>query len=478
MVFPRFLLVALLAVSPSWLSAETVTGTATYRERIAPPPGAVFLAVLQDVSTTDGKAIEIGRDEQADAGPPPYKFSIEYDPAQIVSNHRYVVRTTLSADGRLLFTSDTVTPVITGGAPTSGVELMMVQVAQQPPAAPPVAEHPNDQVELRGLTLPSTFAGTLPCADCEGVSHHVDLWPDHSYHLRRQWLGRDATAEAGELRQDAIGLWQAKQGTNHIVLHGSGEPPLEYEVLSPTTLRLLDKSGEHIESDLPYDLTSDGTLKETDIEGLLMSGMMVYMADAAVFHECISGHDYPVAMEADYPALESAYLADKPGDGQPLYVETVGSLLMRPAMEGPDKRSLVAENFIRTRPGLTCERQRADSTLANTYWKIDTLQGEDLAPVEGAREPNMILHAGVEPRYVATVGCNQIVGSYATSGEILNFMTGAMTMMACPPPLGDMEASLTQTLSLVARHQIRGETMVLYDEVGMEIAILSAVHLY
>lgn len=480
MFLSRLTALALLVLAPTLVWAEAVTGTAHYRERILPPPGSVFLAVIQDVSSTGGKAVDIGRDEQTDPSGPPFRFSIDYDPGGIDATHRYVVRTTLrDVEGRLLFTSDTVTPVITGGAPTE-VEMLMVAVQQQAGGAagsptPPPAE--IEQRDVRGLTLPATFTGTLPCADCEGISHHLDLWPDHGFHLRRQWLGRDATAEASELRRDAIGLWAGTPGSNILTLYGSDEPPLRFEVTDATTLRLLDQQGEHIESDLPYDLTTDGTLEETDIEHLLMSGMMVYMADAANFTDCVTGQTYPIAMEEDYPALESAYLADKPGDGAPLYVETVGSLLMRPAMEGPDRRSLVVENFIRTRPGLTCERQRADTSLTNTYWAFDLVKGEAVEPADDAREPYMILHDGAEPRYVASVGCNQIVGGYAASGENLNFQPGAMTLMACPPPLDAMEHALNGMLSEVARHQIRGETLVLYDDVGMEIAVLSAVHL-
>ncbi len=479
MFLSRLTALALFALAPTLVSAEAVTGTATYRERILPPPGAVFLAVIQDVSSTGGKAVDIGQDEQTDPEGPPFRFSIEYDPAAIDPTHRYVVRTTLrDAGGALLFTSDTVTPVITGGAPTT-VEMQMVAVAQPSGAAgapvPPAAQ--EAQRDVRGLTLPATYTGTLPCADCEGISHHLDLWPDHGFHLRRQWLGRDATAEASEIRRDAIGLWAATPGSNVITLHGSDEPPLQFEATDATTLRQFDQEGAHIESDLPYDLTTDGTLDETDIEHLLMSGMMVYMADAASFTDCITGQDYPIAMEEDYPALEEAYLAQGTGDGAPLYVETVGSLLRRPAMEGPDKRSLVAENFIRTRPGLTCERQRADSQLVNTYWRFDLLRGETVEAVDDAREPYMVLNDSSEPRYVATAGCNRITGVFAASGEHLNFQPGATTRMACPPPLDAMETTLTDTLAAVAQHQIRGETMVLYDDVGMEIAVLSAVHL-
>jgi len=40
---------------------SAIEGTATYRERIAMPPGAEFEAVLQDVTRADAPAMEIAR---------------------------------------------------------------------------------------------------------------------------------------------------------------------------------------------------------------------------------------------------------------------------------------------------------------------------------------------------------------------------------------------------------------------------------
>ena len=32
-----------------------------------------------------------------------------------------------------------------------------------------------------GLTLPASFSGVLPCADCPGIRYHLDVWPDQGY---------------------------------------------------------------------------------------------------------------------------------------------------------------------------------------------------------------------------------------------------------------------------------------------------------
>jgi uncharacterized lipoprotein YbaY/heat shock protein HslJ len=101
----------------SWASAQgaTVTGRATYLERIAMPPDAVFIATLEDVSRMDAKSVVLGTHRKESAGNPPYDFSISYDPAKIVPSGRYVVRARLLVDGKLRFTSDRSIPVLTQG---------------------------------------------------------------------------------------------------------------------------------------------------------------------------------------------------------------------------------------------------------------------------------------------------------------------------------------------------------------------------
>jgi uncharacterized lipoprotein YbaY/heat shock protein HslJ len=444
------------------LSAETVSGTAFYRERIAAPPDARFVAVLEDVSRADAAAEVIGRVEIENAGNPPYAFRIDYEPDAINPAFTYAVRASLfDADGTLLFATDMFHPVITRGAPTE-VEIMMVSVA--PPAMEPI-----DALGAHGLRLPATFTGTLPCADCDGIAHHLDLWPDQTYHLRREWLGRDP-----EGRSDEIGRWHADPARNAIVLLNGESSPGRWEVEGPDRLRLLDLEGNRIDSSLPYELTSGGGILETDLEGVFLSGMMVYMADAAMFEECLTGRRYPIVMEEDYLALERAYLSTVPRPGAEVYVHVEGSLAMRPAMEGPDRRSLVVERFLRTRPGLSCEQAISDPALFNTYWRIESLRGQEVDGVADRREPYIVFEDGPDARFSATVGCNQINGGYELDGERLVFGAAASTMMACPPPLDALEQALSGVLVDVQQSVADGGTLTFFDKAGEAIAQFTA----
>lgn len=109
-----------------------ISGTVTYRERLALPQDAVVEVVLQDVSRADARAPSIARTALSPAGREiPLPFELRYDPAMIVPSHRYAVRATIrNADG-LLFTSTTTAPVLTGGHGQT-VDLVLSRVQPSP----------------------------------------------------------------------------------------------------------------------------------------------------------------------------------------------------------------------------------------------------------------------------------------------------------------------------------------------------------
>lgn len=92
---------------------------ASFRERLALAPGVRLEASLLDISRADAAAAIVGKTVLEDVGQPPYRFTIAYDPTTIVASHRYAVRVVLMKDTRLLFTTDQVYAVLTGGSPAS-----------------------------------------------------------------------------------------------------------------------------------------------------------------------------------------------------------------------------------------------------------------------------------------------------------------------------------------------------------------------
>lgn len=458
-------LIAAMAALAGPAFADTLNGRAMIAIRTALPPGLTFEAVIVDMSRAGAPAEVIGRTVIENPGQPPIDFTIDYDSADLQPQAIYALRATIRRSEVLMFTTDTVTPVLTGGA-QGPVEILLRSVnGASGPDARPLPAH--------GLRLPASFSGVLPCADCEGIRHHLDLWPEQVYHMRREWLGR---AE-GPLRRDEVGRWYADPARGALVLHGASEMPLFWQVNGPGRLRQMDMAGNPVASDLPYELTSGGGLSPAGLEGMFLLGMMTYLADAAMFEECLTGRAYPIAGEGDYVALERGYLDARAEPGAPLLVHVEGGLVLRPAMEGQDRTHLVVDRFIKTVPGETCAGDAPTASLTNTYWRIDSLMDEPVSAVDNRREPYLTLLDSDAPRFRATVGCNQLIGRYESDSELLTFSAAASTMMACPPPLDMMERQLGEVLAMTRRFRLETDRLELLGDTGTLLAELRAVYL-
>lgn len=109
-----------------------VTGTVTYRERLALTPDATLEMELRDVSYADAAAPLIARQVIPDPGQVPIKFRVGYNKDDISDRNRYSVSARIvESDGRLAFTNDTAYEVITRGNPNR-VDMVLVLVEPPP----------------------------------------------------------------------------------------------------------------------------------------------------------------------------------------------------------------------------------------------------------------------------------------------------------------------------------------------------------
>jgi uncharacterized lipoprotein YbaY/uncharacterized lipoprotein NlpE involved in copper resistance len=336
-----FFAIVCAAAGTAW--AGTVDGTAAYRERMMLPPDAVFEAQLQDISRADAPARVLGRARLDPAGQPPFRFEIDYDDAALEPGGRHTVRATVTHHGRLLFTTDRIYPVLDGrDAP---LDLLLVSARRGPPAASPAAT-------LGGL--PASFEGELPGAG-NPIRWHLDLYPEGRFQLRTTPLGRPEPDQF-----DDIGRWTQERASGRIVLRGGREAPIFLlPVDGGAALRKLDLQGNPIES------AHNDRLRRQPIftpitPRLLLQGLFVYLADAATIVLCADDRSVPVAMEADYKALEAAYLKARREPGERLLVSLEGLLAPRPSMEEsqPPRTTLVVERFVGVWPGQRCPGSR------------------------------------------------------------------------------------------------------------------------
>lgn len=332
--------------------------------------------------------------------------------------------------------------------------------------------------QLPNLNFPASFEGTLPCADCAGIQTQVNLWDDGVFHIEETYLG----TEDGDVVFMSLGRWHVDPAANNkIYLHGSKEAPAIYTILEDGKLELMDRHGQKIESTLSYTLTP---MVFTPIEiNTKMTGEFRYMADAASFKECLTQRSYPVAMKADYPALEKAYSeTNKSQPGDPVVVSIDAQVMPHQSMEASqgDIDTVIVNRFIGIADGLKCERALSQASLVNTYWSLKTLDGQAVKTLEEGRQPHMVLQdMGDRKMISATAGCNRIRGSYQVNGDQITFDSNgmAMTLMACPPPLDEREKTFTTMLNNARTWNIESQLLEFFDADGKTIALFEAVYL-
>ena len=135
-----------------------VSGSVTYRERIALTPGASLVVELRDVSLADAAAPLIARQTIANPGQVPINFKVEYSSEDIDSRHTYAIQARIiESDGRLAFINDTAHHVITRGSPD---HVDMVLVLVQPP--PDQVEEGVDWRKWVEVPVPVVWASLIP----------------------------------------------------------------------------------------------------------------------------------------------------------------------------------------------------------------------------------------------------------------------------------------------------------------------------
>jgi putative lipoprotein len=131
------LLSACAASSPSAPSASAaplvVSGTVSYRERIALDPAAEVRVQLLDVSRMDAPSVVLAEQRiRADGRQPPFAYTLQVDAARIDPRMRYAVAARIVRGEQLLCINDTQYSVLTQGQGTRA-DLVLVRVTPAPP---------------------------------------------------------------------------------------------------------------------------------------------------------------------------------------------------------------------------------------------------------------------------------------------------------------------------------------------------------
>ena len=119
----------------------TLTGTVTYRERIALPPNARLQVEIRDVSRADARAPLIASTTSQTRGRQvPLPFTLRYNVNRLEPRHRYAVSARITDGNRLIWTTDTHYELRPGQGPMT---LNLVSVRSDQPGRPERPERPR-----------------------------------------------------------------------------------------------------------------------------------------------------------------------------------------------------------------------------------------------------------------------------------------------------------------------------------------------
>lgn len=124
---------------PGLASAQqgaAVSGTLTYRDRSTLPANAVVTVQIAEVATA-GRPGQVIAEQRftTNGAQPPFRYSISYDPARIDAARQYTVQANITVGGQPRYSTSSVARVITGGAPVSDVNLVLIATTRLPPTS-------------------------------------------------------------------------------------------------------------------------------------------------------------------------------------------------------------------------------------------------------------------------------------------------------------------------------------------------------
>jgi len=100
--------------------------------------------------------------------------------------------------------------------------------------------------------------------------------------------------------------------------------------------------------------------------------------------------------------------------------------------------------------------------LDNTQWVAVAVDG---APIETERKPE--IEFAQDGAFSGTGGCNRFTGTAKITGNQLEFPDNmAATLMACPPPLEEVERQFFQAMQKVTTFAMQDDALVLLDAAG------------
>lgn len=306
--------------------------------------------------------------------------------------------------------------------------------------APAPPTHPFDQTV--------TYAGTIPCEDCEQVDIVLNLRADEIYQLRKTSLGEDGNVNIAS----QLGTYQYLAEDNLIIL-GKQKGLLKTYALEPGALRFVEWQGATTGEQIQYRLLKT---EEADpfTDAFKMRGLFSLDDRGPLFTLCGSKTSFRVAQNGDYPNLLQTYLNTPHTSGSPLLTTFIGKI------RGGVAEEIQVLRFRRIYPDRRCSGEKQRSSLTGTIWHLIELDGVTME-AEGARGSSYLL-LDQDKTFEASTGCNLLRGDFLVKGETLLLNRALDIRLACPTGLA-LENKFIELLEAVEAFRQEDEILSLLD---------------
>ena len=300
-----------------------------------------------------------------------------------------------------------------------------------------------------------TFSGTLPCADCPGISYQINLFRDGRFEARQEYLERNKVAIVK-------GIWLLEKRSLHLVNQQQTLPAFHF--VTNSQLSMLDLAGKPITSNVNYQLKREAEFKKLDTRQAML-GLYQLQNNEASFISCSTGESLQVANTQYHLPVMRQYQQDERYNGKAVIATLVGR-------RGQDEQSntLFIDKFEQFWPGAICPAQSTPGIMQGIVWRAEKLTNSYVP-----QQLNVRVIFDQNQRLYGFAGCNNFNGSYSQRSNQLNVQPLVSTRKFCADSSA-LEQQFTQSLQSADRAEVNGDKLQLFKNNQLILQFTPAVN--
>ncbi len=299
-----------------------------------------------------------------------------------------------------------------------------------------------------------TFSGTMPCADCPGISYHINLFRDGRFAVRQEYLERNQISIVR-------GIWLLDKRSLHLVNQQQTLPAFHF--VSNSQLAMLDLNGKPITTNRNYQLQRETEFRKLDTRQAML-GLYQLRDNQASFVSCRSGDTLSVANTQFHLPVMRQYQQDERLKGNAVIATLVGR-------RGQDEQAntLFIDKFEQFWPGAVCPDQVQPGKMQGIVWRAEKLANRYVP-----QQLNVRVIFEQNDRLYGFAGCNNFNGSYKQRSNQLSVQPLVSTRKICAES-SELEQRFTSSLQSADRVEVNGDKLQLFKNNQLVLQFTPAV---